>query len=187
MRPEIRGFSLVLGGNGAGRVGDGTTTDVRTPVQVLAGATQVSAGYQHTCAVMVNGTAQCWGSNASGRLGTGDTTNRLTPTAVSGLPGAIAQIHAQDSHSCARTLSGQALCWGANGARQLGDGTTTGRLLPTLVSGMNSGVLKVEGGPRSSHTCTITAGGAYCWGPNTWGQLGNGTTNQTAVPIKTLL
>jgi alpha-tubulin suppressor-like RCC1 family protein len=90
------------------------------------------------------------------------------------------EISAGISHSCGRMQSGAVYCWGNNFAGKLGDGTTTDRLVPTLVAGGNS---FVEISSGSQHSCGRTENGAvYCWGYNTGGQLGDGTTSDRLVP-----
>lgn len=113
------------GKNDFGQLGRGTTSSIGREVpakatHIGAPVISMSVGGHHACAILSSGAARCWGSNTSGRLGTGDTINRLSPAAVAGLPSALAQIHAQSGHTCAQTVSGQALCWGNNGGRQLG-------------------------------------------------------------------
>ncbi|MFO0601560.1 MAG: hypothetical protein U0324_00230 [Polyangiales bacterium] len=68
------------GRNDAGQLGDGTTTQRNTPVEVvgLRGVTAIAAGLRHTCA-MFGGRVRCWGDNAVGQLGDGSTTPRSTP------------------------------------------------------------------------------------------------------------
>jgi len=85
LRPD--GSVRCWGNNDTGQLGDGTTTDRRTPVPVtgLANATSVSPGFRHTCAALADGTARCWGNNDRGMLGDGTTTNRATPVVVTGL------------------------------------------------------------------------------------------------------
>lgn len=94
----------------------------------------------------------------------------------------VTQITAGGNHTCAVTTSGAAKCWGENGSGQLGDGSTTARRLPVLVSGLDSGVLSIEGG--GVHTCAIVAGGAAkCWGANNQGQLGDGSFTNRRTPV----
>ena len=171
------------GYNANGQLGDGTTTNRSTPVQVsgLTDVRSVAGGTGHTCAARSDGTVWCWGYNANGQLGDGTTTNRLTPVQVSGLTDAVA-ISAGGVHTCALLGDGTARCWGGNSVGQLGDGTTTQRLTPVQVSGL-AGVEAVAAG--YGHTCAArTDGTARCWGDNTFGQLGDGTTTNRSTPVQ---
>ena len=96
--------------------------------------TQISTGYNHTCAVTTSGGATCWGQNVNGQLGDNSTTRRPTPVTVSGLTSGVASLIAGYYHTCAVTTSGGAKCWGNNGNGQLGDNSTTQRLTPVGVS-----------------------------------------------------
>jgi alpha-tubulin suppressor-like RCC1 family protein len=128
--------------NDTGALGDGTTTDRSTPVNVSglsSGVAQISSGFGHTCALTTSGRAECWGSNGSGTLGDGTRTDRLTPVTVTGLSSGVAQISAGIGQTCAVTTSGRAECWGWNAFGQLGDGTTTNRRTPVTVSGLFPG------------------------------------------------
>jgi len=91
-------------------------------------------------------------------------------------------------HSCLLTNAGAVFCMGQNNVGQLGDGTTTNRLLPVAVSGLSSGVLAVAVG--RSHSCAaLTAGGIKCWGSDIFGQLGDGgsaTDRSTPVSVANL-
>jgi len=165
------------GRNAHGQLGDGTLQSRVTPVQVsglTSGVAWIAAGAYHTCAYMVNGTVRCWGFNASGQLGDGTTTNRRTPVQVSGLSNTC-DITAGRQHTCVETCSGTGVkCWGSNTYGQLGDGTTTNRPLPVNVSGLENGVLYLSAG--NEHTCAVTnSGETKCWGLNAYGQLGDGT------------
>ena len=73
--------------NDSGQLGDGTTADRTTPVDVsgITTATSIALGGGHTCALLTGGTIKCWGSNGNGRLGDGTTTDRTTPVEVSGI------------------------------------------------------------------------------------------------------
>ena len=135
------GGAKCWGYNGHGRLGDGTTTNRTTPVDVVgltAGVAQISGGLYHTCAVTTAGGAKCWGNNGFGRLGDGTTTNRTTPVDVVGLTSGVAQISASFRQTCVVTTAGGAKCWGANEYGQLGDGTTTNRNTPVDVTGLGN-------------------------------------------------
>ena len=175
-------------GNGAyGQLGDGSSTVSNTPVAVSmpGGVTFVSiqAGYNHTCALSSAEFAYCWGYNLLGQLGTGDTTEKTTPSITMPPLSLNASVSSGGNHTCARTGSGLAYCWGNNGHGQLGNGSTTFSTIAVSVS-MPGGVpsfASIHGG--YSHTCALTSEGvAYCWGNGEYGQLGNGNTTNSTIP-----
>jgi alpha-tubulin suppressor-like RCC1 family protein len=132
------------------------------------------------------GSAYCWGGNAQGQLGDGTTEERPDPTPVQG--GLQFQALAAGSHTCGLTTDGAIYCWGKNGRGQLGDSSTTDRHTPALVAGGHTyRYLTVSHGPVTSgdgHTCALTdVGVAMCWGANSDGQLGDGTNNDSSVPV----
>jgi alpha-tubulin suppressor-like RCC1 family protein len=174
------------GDNAFGQLGDGTTTDRSTPVQVSglsSGVVAISASGAHSCALTAAGSVLCWGYNQYGQLGDGTQANRPLPTAVSSLPNGIAAIDLGDNHSCARSTGGAVLCWGDNESGQLGDGTLTSRSTPGQVSGMASGIAAISMG--GDHSCALTTTGAVrCWGKNADGQLGDGTKSTRLTPVQ---
>ena len=176
------------GGNHNGQLGDGTTDHSSRPVDVVgldSGVISVAAGYFHTCALTVAGGVKCWGNNEGGALGDGTMTHRLTPVDVVGLGNGVAMVAAGWGTTCALTTSGEVKCWGYNGYGELGDGTDTDRLTPVDVMALGSGVKAVAVG--EFHTCALTAsGGVKCWGDNTFGQLGDGTTDDRSTPVDVL-
>ncbi len=172
--------------NSNGQLGDGSTTNRNAPVAVAglgSGVAAISAGVGHSCAVTILGGAYCWGRNGAGELGDGSTTQSSTPVPVFGLGTGVGSVSAGNRHSCAVTTGGAALCWGANGSGQLGDGSTTASTVPVGVTGLGSGVAQIAAGGLD-HTCAATtAGAAYCWGDNTVGELGDGSTTDSSVPV----
>ncbi|MGG5150964.1 RCC1 domain-containing protein [Alcaligenes aquatilis] len=179
------GAALCWGANAYSQLGDGTLTERNTPVVVQglsSSVASITAGLKHTCAVTTTGAALCWGLNSSSQLGDGTLTERTTPVAVQGLSSGVASITAGPNHTCAVTTIGAALCWGLNSSSQLGDGTSTQRTTPVAVQGLSSGVASIKAG--LNHTCAVTTtGAALCWGLNSIGQLGDGTSTQRSAPV----
>jgi alpha-tubulin suppressor-like RCC1 family protein len=145
----------------------------------------ITAGNEHSCALTQDGAARCWGGNYYGQVGDGTSgtgTDRTVPVGVQGLSSGVAAIAAGSIHTCALTEAGAVRCWGENGGGQLGDGTTTNRSTPVAVSGLSSGVAAVGAG--GVHTCALTVAGAVrCWGVNSDGQLGDGSTVGKTTPV----
>jgi alpha-tubulin suppressor-like RCC1 family protein len=85
---------------------------------------------------------------------------------------------------CAVAATGALLCWGNNSFGQLGDGTKVNRLVPVQISGFGGNpVTQIAAG--AAHTCALTSvGSVYCWGSNTKGQLGIGSTVEKLRPVR---
>jgi alpha-tubulin suppressor-like RCC1 family protein len=173
------------GDNYHGGLGDGTATDRYTPVDVSGlrrGVQAIATGDYFSCALTEVGGVKCWGFNRFGQLGDGTTRDRHTPVAVSGLDSGVAAIAAGSAHACALTSAGAVRCWGYNGLGALGDGTTTSRRTPVDVTGLSSGVTGITAG--LDYTCALTSpGGVECWGDNSFGKLGDGTTTDRYTPV----
>lgn len=181
------GTAYCWGLNLSGELGDGTTTTRTVPVPVAGGLhfSSVTAGAFHSCGLTPEGMAYCWGNNTEGELGDGTTTQQLTPTPVEGGLSFIA-LSAGFGYTCGIT-TGDAYCWGYNNLGRLGDGgpEETVRSSPSLVAGgLTFGSVGLASGVVSASTCGLTtAGVAFCWGRNTEGQLGVGTTANQSTPV----
>ena len=178
--PGTEGFGVKCWGDNAhGQLGDGTRTVRPTPVDVVglsSGVYAIAAGGRHTCALVGSGKGSAAQSTTADEPGTEGFGVR---------------------------------CWGDNVHGQLGDGTQTARTTPVDVLGLSSGVYAIAagGGYIGGHTCALTHSGqgsasstattdnpgaedlaVKCWGDNSQGQLGDGTTTSrsTAVDVKGL-
>ncbi|MCH7698169.1 MAG: hypothetical protein IH865_04455 [Chloroflexi bacterium] len=185
------------GSNTSGQLGDGTTTQSTTPVELFGldgGILAVAAGRAHTCALNEMGGVKCWGDNSRAQLGDGTTEGSNTPFDVNGLTNGVVAIASGDTHTCALTDRDDVWCWGEATHGQLGDhgesrertqcetssGPLSCRTIPTRVSGLGS-VRAISAGGQ--HTCVVTAeGGVECWGNASQNRLGIGGLLSSAKP-----
>ena len=115
----------------------------------------------HVCALIADGSVQCWGNNADGQATGTQSGGDTSPAAVAGITSAIA-VSAGGQHTCALLKDGTVQCWGANSNGQLGNGTTSAPGPPTAVVGLG-GAVQVSAG--ASHTCArLEDGTVRCWG-----------------------
>lgn len=167
-----------------GALGIGATGEYLTPQKVaLTGVVGVSAGRNHTCAILHDGSIHCFGANAYGQIGDGTTTSRLSPVKVlSEMTG----LTTGGDHSCAIAGDGTARCWGESGYGATGYGSTTDAKTPVTVTGLSS-VIQISGG--GDHSCAVTSAGAlYCWGRNGNAQVTGVTSDLTnrTTPYRTI-
>ncbi|MQY14323.1 hypothetical protein SRB5_44870 [Streptomyces sp. RB5] len=181
------GRVLAWGHNSQGQLGDGSTQDRSTPAEAAlpddVTVTQVAGGGEFTLALASDGRLFAWGDNAYGQLGTGDLMDHPTPVEVT-LPDdvTLTQIACGREHALALTATGDVLAWGRNGNGQLGDNTTTNRMVPTWVGIPGPvRVLQVSGG--WAHSMARTTTGVLAWGANAEGQLGIGPLGQQNLPV----
>ena len=177
------------GSNSSGENGTGNTSPVLKPTAVngLGDAIGVGAGAQHTCAIRIGGSVSCWGDNSHGQLGNGTLVSSLAPVAVSGLDGTATDrkataLAAGLYHTCALLGDRTVKCWGDGARGQLGNGATSGSTLPVAVSGLSM-VVSVASGAYSSCVTLSVSPWLMCWGDNTYGQLGDGTTANRSTPV----
>ncbi|MGB7540252.1 MAG: hypothetical protein WBM17_17050 [Anaerolineales bacterium] len=93
------------GDDGIGQLGNNINSiSSNSPVDVfglMRGVTAITAKGGHACALLVDGSVQCWGDNTYGQLGDGTAVNRMTPVTVAGLDGGVQAVAAGWNHTCA--------------------------------------------------------------------------------------
>lgn len=179
------------GNNPVGQLGYGNTLvigDNETPasagtVNVGGAVTQITAGTNHTCALLNTGNVRCWGSGQGGVLGYGNTTtigNVQLPYTAGDIfiGGSVSRISSGDGFNCAHLISGSVRCWGLNTSGQLGLGHTNSigdNELPASVGDISVGSPFTQIFTGSSSACALLANGKLrCWGNNSFGVLGYG-------------
>jgi serine/threonine protein kinase/alpha-tubulin suppressor-like RCC1 family protein len=178
------GTVFCWGANSDGQIGDGSRQGRSSPVMVElpAAASGLSVGSNHACALTVDGRAFCWGRNDYGQVGDGTTTSRAAPTKVE-TSAQLVSIASGASHGCAVASNGRAVCWGRSNYGQAGVPGTGGTVAgPRELPGPSSFLTIVAGGV---HTCARARDGtAWCWGRNSYGQLGDGSTTDKSAPVQ---
>lgn len=149
----------------------------------------VSTSEVHTCALSTDGRALCFGGNARGQLGDGTRVDKTSAYVQVGTTDTLfSAIVTGGSHTCGfyrynpadSANTKRPRCWGANGSGQLGLGTITTDTMAILPVVMPSTSIRFDTTSLvagNAHTCALTtAGAAYCWGANNYGQLGGAST-----------
>ena len=182
------GGARCWGNDQQGQLGDfsGGILYSTTPVNGIGlstGLRELASGAEHACALTAAGGVKCWGRNDVGQLGDGTLTRALRQVDVVALSNVAAIGSGPSSrHTCAVLRSGGVACWGFNGTGQLGNGNAVNQATPVTVQGLGAPVRMVSTG--ANHSCALTGGGAVqCWGHNANGQLGDGTTQPSLVPV----
>ena len=191
------------GFNSWGQLGNGTSgtaNNASAPVAVKTAGTpmegktivQVAAGATHSLALATDGTIYAWGKNEYGQLGNDSTINSPVPVAVktTGTPmdgKTIIQIHAGYEHSLALASDGTVYAWGRNNSGQLGKNDATDTHIPAAVQTLGTpmaGKVIVQLAAGNSQSMALASDGTvYTWGWNQYGQLGNGTTTNSRIPV----
>jgi|GEM_PF-1344251 len=187
------GSAWCWGDNSDGATGAGATVASQGAVRVLkavnvplTGATAISAGTSHTCALLSDKTVWCWGLNTYGQLGSGSTITSFVAIPT-GLTNIAILGQSSGNHTCAVSVINILSCWGANTYGQLGDGTTVAKtravaLKSTYAANVGT-IMSVSSGGKQ--TClTNVMGEVWCWGRNSSGQLGNNSTANSLAPVK---
>jgi alpha-tubulin suppressor-like RCC1 family protein len=196
------GAVLAWGLNNDGQLGNGSTGNNVAPVNVSLPAgtkvTAIAAGSWHGLAVTSTGSVLAWGYNGDGELGDGTKTNSDVPVTVK-LPSGtkVVAVAAGGFYSLALTSTGAVYAWGYNADGELGNGKKASSTVPVKVKlhgkvtaiaagGALAGVGTAAAGP--GHSLAVTSAGAvFAWGYNAHGELGNGKTTNSTVPVKVKL
>ena len=189
-----------------GELGNGTTANSSTPVEVVTGASgcatylcniiSIAGGGGHVVALDANGAVWAWGRNNAGQLGNNSISNSTSPVAVSGLSSGVSQIAAGGFASYAMLSSGGVDAWGDNGYGELGNGAAScgadpcaGSKTPTAVKAVGggsnlTGVVQISGDYEGAYALT-TAGAVIGWGENSdYFELGNGGSANSNTPVQ---
>ena len=164
--------------------------DIPSKQAGISKAIAITAGTHRKCVVHANGTISCWQGNSA-------------PVEVANIADAIG-VSAASEHTCAVHADGTVSCWGSDQFGQLGSGNTINSSVPAYVENLSAGIdntievpysyvpvkakgiydaIQVATGGR--HSCALHADGSVsCWGSNGSGQLGDGTTDDSATPVK---
>jgi alpha-tubulin suppressor-like RCC1 family protein len=181
------GRAYCWGAGTEGRLGNDLGVDSAIPVGVAGGLKfkVLSAGYRNTCGVTAGGVTHCWGGvggTGRERWGSTVTPNAFVPVRVPG--NVILETISVGAHSaCGLAADGKGYCWGENAHGKLGTGSTEkeSESPQRVAGGLRFRLISVAIG---DHACGVTRTGvAYCWGGNDAGQLGDGTKNDSAVPV----
>jgi len=186
---ESDGTVFCWGANDAGQAGPAPSItpclgvrcrQAPSEVPATVAFSQVSPGFQNTCALSTGGSAHCWGVNGVGQLGV-DVVTPWSPTPVDVSGGlAFASLSTGANHTCGVTTTGVAHCWGYNNRNQLGFDGPEFSSAPVLVSGGLTYGSVVTG---EVHSCGIgTDDRTYCWGWNFYGQLGVDSIPVASLP-----
>ena len=183
------GTAYCWGGNYSGTLGIGSADPADSssvPVPVTGGVkfARITADGYHVCALTRLGKTYCWGSGWGGALGTGDEDVQPSPVAVLDSM-TFVSIVGGFVHTCAIDREGRAFCWGYNDHGQVGDYTTDSLVFSPVEVQTSARFWSLSEG-QDLHLCGIARsdGMLRCWGANSSGQLGDGTTNDAYVPVE---
>ena len=174
--------------SGGTSVGSFTRNFTYTDAVSRSGVSSVTSDGEGFCALLSTSGVDCWGDNQYGELGNGtfggpDGVNGYDePQAVIGITNAISVTSSTENSYCAVLATGGVECWGDNSSGQLGNGTVDGTGgasgygydTPQTVSGLTDAVTLASQG--EGYCALLSTGGVDCWGGNSSGDLGNGTT-----------
>jgi hypothetical protein len=148
----------------------------------------VSLGWDHSCATDTTSTLYCWGRNQEGQVGDGSITDVSRPRPVVNLPAGVLSFSLGRFHTCA-VAGGSLYCWGAfsttSSTINYGQTASVGSLVALRINGISASIRQVVCG--KVHTCALDSNSmVWCFGRNLYGQLGSGSSTNTASPSPVL-
>jgi alpha-tubulin suppressor-like RCC1 family protein len=182
------------GDNAMGQLGGEPDADGRSHVAGLDHVVGISAAMHTTCAWQRDGRAACWGNNNEGQLGY-ESSERCKGIACSHSARTtlddVAEIGVGFTHACARRTDGHVDCWGLDATSQLGSsghdicgiGKQACAKTPLRVAGITAATALAVG---FTGACVVDGGRLRCWGGNSLGSVGDGTTTDRATPVSVL-
>jgi alpha-tubulin suppressor-like RCC1 family protein len=165
------------------QIGDDESPATVGSVDLAGPAAQVVVGHDHACALLEDGTVQCWGAGSDGRLGYSNVNTigddeTLATVGLVDVGGTVVQLTAGHLHTCGLLDTGAVRCWGYNGWGQLGYGNTEhigDDETPATAGDVDVGGTAVQVSGGYGHTCALLDTGAVrCWGSPGDGLLGYG-------------
>jgi len=191
------GTLAACGFNGSGQLGNNSTTSSTVPVLVdrsgvlaVRTVTSIAAGISHSLAMCADGILVSWGNGSNGQLGNNTISGSMVPGLVdqSGalLTKAVTAIACGTNHNLALCGDGSLAAWGSNSAGQLGNLSASNLSTPLIINpvGVLAGRFLAAAAGGGSHSLAFGADGILAaWGSNANGQLGNGVTMNSSVPV----
>jgi hypothetical protein len=177
------GQVMSWGYNQYNQVSASSTTTYNAPeaMPALSSVKDISVGGYHSLAVTQTGELYSWGFNNSGQLGNGTNYAVPAPQLVMGVSNLTAVEAGGSQFSLALQAGGTVLSWGSYTSNCLGDGSTSNRLSPQIISSLNN-ITQIEAGNNTAFAIDAD-GNLFGWGENGYGQMGLGHTTDVSIPV----